>query len=190
MNDKDNSTISEQDTPITEEQTPAVSKAPTEPQKTNGQVGAPLNDVGMLALGELIVSGITAMVYLLLFSVGVFEENRLLTIIMGSLLGSAVIVLNFLILTVSVNRAVNKYIAIRGTAEMDDDAAEKFAAENSMIIQNAMTRSYIIRSVLMLGVLVCAFLISNVFNVIATLIPLVCYRPIIYITELIKNKRR
>lgn len=146
-------------------------------------------EIIVIAAGELVVNLLTLFVYMALHLSGVLESVRYPSVIAGALLGTAVTVINFLILTVNINKAINKYLALRGSRQMDDEEAEKFAGENSMVIQNAMTRSYIIRSLLMLGVLVGAFLLDW-FDVIATLVPLVCYRPIIYLSELIKKNRR
>lgn len=149
------------------------------PQK--GKDNALLFELGIIAFGELVVNLITVLVYALLDKINY-------TVFTGALLGTAVTILNFFILTVSVNNAINKYMALRGTKQMSDEEAEQFAHDNSMVIQNAMTRSYIIRSLLMLGVLVGAFLLKQ-FDVIATLVPLVCYRPIIFVSELLKKRR-
>ena len=86
-----------------------------------------------------------------------------------------------------VNRAVNKYIEERGSKELDDEAAEKFAEDHKMDVQNAMMKSYIFRILLMLGSLALA-LWSGYFNVIATAIPLLAYRPVMYAVEFIKIK--
>ena len=162
------------------EQTPAPQKAPAV-SPTKGKDNALLFELGIIAFGELVVNLITVLVYALLDKINY-------TVFTGALLGTAVTILNFFILTLSVNNAINKYMALRGTKQMSDEEAEQFAHDNSMVIQNAMTRSYIIRSLLMLGVLVGAFLLKQ-FDVIATLVPLVCYRPIIFVSELLKKRR-
>ena len=108
-------------------------------------------------------------------------------VISGAMLGVAVIVLNYLFLTLSVNRAIEGYLALRGDREMDDEEAEKFAAENSMPIQNAIKVSFITRTVTMLGALLIAFL-TGWFNPLATAIPLILFRPLLNIMEIIKGK--
>jgi sensor histidine kinase YesM len=107
----------------------------------------------------------------------------------GALLGGAVTVINFLILSVAIMRAVNGYIADRGDKEMDEEEAEKYAKEHGMAVQNAMTKSYILRMLLMVGALMLAGL-SGWFNIVATVIPLLMYRPILYVMEFIKSKVR
>ncbi|MBE6532203.1 MAG: hypothetical protein E7676_01685 [Ruminococcaceae bacterium] len=108
-------------------------------------------------------------------------------VISGAVLGVAVIVLNYLFLTVSVNRAVNNYLALRGEREMDEEEAAKFAAENSMPIQNAIKTSFITRSATMVLALLVAFL-TKWFHPLATVIPLLSFRPLLHIIETIKGK--
>jgi hypothetical protein len=135
-----------------------------------------------LAIGELIVAALISAVYLL---IGKFDY----TVVTGALLGGAVTVTNFLILSVGINRAISRYIDARGEKEMDDEEAEKYAQENGASVQAAMMKSYLFRMFLMIGSLVLAFL-SGWFAVIATLIPLLMYRPILFSVEFIKTKFR
>ena len=137
-------------------------------------------DTVWLALGELVVSVLIAIGFLIFRS---FSYK----VITGALLGSAVTVVNFLILSVAVNRAVNSYITERGEKEMDEEEAEKYAKEHGMAVQNAMTKSYIIRMALMIGSLVLA-MISGWFSPLATVIPLLTYRPVLYAVEFIKTR--
>lgn len=135
----------------------------------------------LLALLELAVSAIVCVVYLL---IGRYEN----AVLLGTLLGSAVTVANFALLTLTVNRAVDRYLALRGEREMDEEEAEKFANEHAMAVQNAATRSFIIRTLSMLATLVLAFLLTSWFSPIATAIPLLMFRPLLYVLELIKKK--
>lgn len=138
-------------------------------------------DTIYLGIGELVVSLIVVLVYI---AIGLFDT----TVLTGVLLGSIVTVVNFLILSYSVNKAVNQFMELRGDAEMNDEEAADFAKANSLKIQNAVTKSYVLRTALMMGSLVLAF-ITNFFNPIATLIPLIMYKPLLYATEFIKKKR-
>ena len=88
----------------------------------------------------------------------------------------------------SANKAIDEYIKLRGEQEMTDEEAAKFAKENSIKVQNAVTKSYVLRTGLMVGSLVLAF-ITKCFNPIATLIPLVMYKPLLYAVQFIKMKR-
>ena len=139
-------------------------------------------DTVWLALGEVIVAALVAVGFL------IFKRFDY-TVVTGALLGGAVTVVNFLILSIAIMRAVNGYIADRGDKEMDEEEAEKYAKEHGMAVQNAMTKSYILRMLLMIGSLVLAG-VSGWFNIIATVIPLLMYRPILYVTEFIKSKVR
>ena len=137
-------------------------------------------DTVWLALGEVIVAVLVSLVFL------IFGKLNY-TVPLGALLGGAVTVINFLILSVSINRAINGYITERGDKEMDEEEAEKYAKEHGMAVQNAMTKSYLLRMALMIGALVLA-MISGWSSPLATVIPLIMYRPILYVTEFIKIK--
>lgn len=138
-------------------------------------------DTLYLAILEAVVALIIVLVYL---AIGRLQ----FTIVLGAILGAIVTVVNFLILSVTVNNAINKYLALRGDKEMSDEEAEKFAKQNSIKIQNAVSKSYVLRTALMLGTLVLAF-ITKWFDPLAALIPLLMYKPLIYVIEFIKKKR-
>ncbi len=146
-----------------------------------------IKEVAILALGELTVAALTALVYFILSLI--FKETVIFdyTVITGALLGAAVPVINFLILSFAINRAVNRYIEELSGLELDEEGAEKFAAEHKTKIQLAVTRSYIVRTLLMIGTLVLAFLLGC-FNPIATVVPLLMYKPVMYITGYIRSK--
>ena len=135
----------------------------------------------LLTIGEVIVSTLVCLVYLLL---GRLE----LQVVLGTLLGSVVTVANFAVLTFSVNRAVDRYLELRGSREMSEEEAEAFAKEHTMAVQNAATKSLMLRTASMLAALVAAFLLTDLFSVPATAIPLLMFRPILYVLELIKSK--
>ena len=134
---------------------------------------------------EIAVAALTVIIYAVLDILGVASFSW--QVISGALLGVAVIVLNYLFLTLSLNRAIENYLSIRGEGEMDEEEAAKFAAENSMPIQNAIKTSFIIRTVTMLAALLIAF-ITGWFNPIATVAPLLAFRPLLHIMEIIKGK--
>jgi hypothetical protein len=143
----------------------------------------PTSEILLLAVGELIVSLIVTGVYLLL-------DRFSYAVISGCLLGSAVTVFNFVFLSVSVNRAIDKALAGRKEGEMTEEEAQAFAAENQAAVQRAAQGSYLLRQILMLGVLVCAFLLDGWFDVIATLVPLLMFRPLLTVCGLIKSKKQ
>ena len=137
-------------------------------------------------LGELIVSLLTVAGFFvadLIFD-GIFDY----TVVTGALLGAFVVILNFLILSVSINRVVDSYVTERGGREMTEEEAEAFALEHEGRIKLAVSRSYIIRTLLMIGTLVCAFLLEW-FHPLAAAIPLFMYKPVIYLTQLIRSRK-
>ena len=137
-------------------------------------------DTVWLAIGEAIAAALISVVFLL---IGKFNYS----VVTGAVLGGAVTVINFFILSVGINRAINKFVEERGDKEMDEEEADKYAKEHGMTVQNAMMKSYMLRMFLMIGALVLAG-ITGWFDIIATVIPLLMYRPILYVTEFIKTK--
>ena len=129
------------------------------------------------------VAALTVLGYFVvsLFVESVSFDYRVFT---GAALGAAVIILNFLFLSLSVNRAVDEFLALRTSREMTEEEAEAFAAEHSMKIQNTIKTSFIIRTVTMLAALVVAFLI-DVFNPIGAAIPLLAFRPVLTVASVI-----
>ena len=146
----------------------------------------PTREVLILTCGEIIVSGLTVLGYFLASLVfdSVSFSYRPIT---GALLGTLVTVFNFLFLAISVNACVDRVLEARGTVEMDEEEAEKFAAEHSAQIQNRIKASFIVRSLSMIATLVVAFLLDW-FAPIATVIPMLCYKPILMFGEVIRRK--
>lgn len=138
-------------------------------------------DILYLFVGEAVVAAIIVAVYLII-------EQFSYKVLTGAVLGALVVSMNFYILNISVDKTINKYIKERGDSEMTDEEAAKFSSDHKMDVQNEMTKSYIFRSALMIGVLVLA-LITRQFDPIALLLPLVAYKPLIYVSEAIKGKR-
>ena len=144
-----------------------------------------IKDLLPLAIAELTVAALVVLgAFLLGLAKIIAFDYRIIT---GALLGAAVMIVNYMFLALSVDKAIKDFIALRGDKEMDDDEAEKFAAENSMPIQNAIKTSYIIRTVSMIATLVVAFLLDW-FNPLATAIPLLAFRPLLTVIEMIKGK--
>ena len=145
----------------------------------------PKKEILTLALLEVAVAVLTVVVFLVLDALNIYSFSW--NIISGAVLGAAVIVLNYLFLTLSVNRAVDNYLSLRGEREMSEEEAAKFAEENSMPIQNAIKTSFITRTVTILATLVVAF-VTKLFNPIATVIPLLVFRPLVAMCESIRKK--
>ena len=138
-------------------------------------------DILFLAAGELLASLIVVGVFIALDK---FDWR----VITGALIGSVAMVLNFAILSFSVNRAVDRVMKERGTKDMTEEEAEAFAAQHSAEIQNSVRSSYLLRQILILGILVAAVFL-NFANVVAAVIPLVLFRPILMAREAFRKKK-
>ena len=138
-------------------------------------------DLFSIIIGEAAVSAAAAAVFLLL---DVFSYK----VITGVLLGSVVAIFNFIFLTLSINKAVDKFMALRGDGEMSEEDANEFAAKHSGDIQSAQKLSYLIRTFTMLGALVLAF-ISKHFHVIPTVSPLLALQPILIFSQQIRGNK-
>ena len=145
----------------------------------------PSLDITLLTLSEIAVAALVVLGYVIADIA--FDVPFSYRVIAGAALGVIVTVANYVFLTLSVDRAIKNFLSLRGDREMSDEEAEKFASENSAPIQNAIKASFIIRTFTMLVALVVAFLLE-IFSPIATAIPLLAYRPLLYLTELIKGK--
>ncbi len=141
----------------------------------------PLGDIVFLAAGEALASLIIIGVYLLL---GEFDWR----VATGAVIGSAVTVLNFAILSFSVNRAVDRVMEMRGNKEMTEEEANAFALQHSAEIQKSVKSSYLLRQILMLGVLVAAVLLK-VASILPAVIPLLLFRPILMAREAFRKKK-
>ena len=141
----------------------------------------------LLFLAELAVCALTAAVYLLLDLVFT-KEWFSYKVITGSLLGAVTVTLNFIFLSVSTSRAFDRAVSERGNKEMSEEEIEKFTAEHQGKIQNIIKLSYLIRMLSMVGCLVLAFLLFDYFDVIATVVPFLLFRPILSAVALVGNK--
>ena len=140
----------------------------------------PFRETSIIALGELIVSALIIAVFAI---IGKLDY----TVLLGALLGSAVIVLNFLFISIGTNNAIDRIMEIRGNAAMSEEEIAAFTKENTAKLQSTVQLSYFIRLISMLAALVLA-LLTKQFNVIATAIPLFMLRPIIYVSELVRKR--
>ena len=104
-----------------------------------------------LIAGELILSAAVVAVFAIL---GEYSYK----VITGVLLGSTAAIANFVFLTVTINRAVDRFMALRGDGEMSEEEADAFAAKNTGEIQNAQKLSFLLRTFTLLGALVLAFI--------------------------------
>ena len=147
-----------------------------------------LAEVMLILTGELIVSAITAGVYLL---VDKFSDRSVFdyTVITGLLLGTAVVIANYAFLSISVSRAIKKVMALRPEWEMTEEEIIEFSEKNQGIIKNAAATSYIVRTLSMLVTFVLVFtLLDEWFAVVATVVPLLAFRPIIMVSEIFRKR--
>ena len=172
----------------------------------------PIKETLILTLGEAICSLIVCAVFLLIKK---FDY----TVLLGTVIGSVAIILNFLFMSIKVNSAIDQAFMLRdnyvdepssangtatdvpdaeSTAKQDaegseDDAQEKldaamrFANEQSVRVNRIAKISYIIRMATLITLLVVA-LISKWFHPLATVIPMLMFRPIIMAEGLIRSK--
>ena len=141
-----------------------------------------------LLLAELAVSAVVVGIFALLIFVFpdvLFYEAAFYKVITGSVLGVAATTLNFFALCFTVNRAVDKYMTVRGEGEMDDEEAAAFANENAMKVQMEVTKSYVLRTLILVAA--CALLFTKQFDVIAVVVPMLVQRPLIVMIERYKG---
>ena len=167
----------------------------------------PIKETMFILLGEVLVSVLVCIAFLIL-------QKYDISVLLGCLIGSAVIVLNFFFMSVAVNRAIDDAFSLRenyvdepsaspvpeeaesSEADAEDeengeeklDAAMRFAKEQSVRINRISKTSYIIRTATVVLALVVA-LISGWFHPIATVIPMLMFRPLIMADGLIRRKK-
>ena len=142
-------------------------------------------EVTAVAIGELIAAALTVLVYFLVSLI--FDVSFTWRVPLGALLGALVITLNFLFMSLSINKRVDEFVKIRGSVEMSEEEAEKFAAEHSVRIQNILKTSFIVRTLTMLLTLILAFVL-DCFDPIATIVPILAYRIVIMFSTKIIEK--
>ena len=80
-------------------------------------------------------------------------------------------------------------MALRPEGEMSDEQIMEFAANNQGTIKNAAAFSYIFRTLTMLLTFILAFtILRRWFAVLATVIPLLAFRPIIMVGEFFRKR--
>lgn len=140
----------------------------------------PVVELILLCIGEAAVSALTVIFY---FLIGKFNY----TVITGVILGSAVIMLNFIFLSLAINRAFDGILAERGAGSMDEEQAARFADEQKSRLSRAIQLSNTARTLSIVAVLAAAFFTGQ-FNAIATLIPIIAFRPLLLLCGLVKKK--
>ena len=144
-------------------------------------------EILFLSLGEAAVAILTVLGFLAVHFIASEREIFDYTVVTGAALGAVTVIINFLILSLSTTRAINAYVAEIGDRVLTEEEAEEFARAHKAKVQLAFTRSYLIRTATTFGVLVLAFVLEW-FNPIAAAIPLLMYKPVLYVIQLIKRK--
>lgn len=144
-----------------------------------------IKDMAPMAVGEVAVILATMIGAGILHLLDVYTFN--FSILTGVLLGAVIAISNFAFLTISVDRAINDFIALRGDKEMDEEEAAAFAKKNAASMQNAIKTSFIIRTASMAVALVVAF-ITTWFNPLATAIPMFAFRPLLTVADALMKK--
>ena len=140
----------------------------------------PMRELLAILIGEALTSSVICGVYLII-------KKYTYKVLLGVLLGSAVTLLNFLVLSIMTNRVINSFLEARGDAELTDEEAEALALKFQGRVQNQIRISFIVRTAVLAATLIVAFLVE-VFEVLPTVIPLLMLRPILTVSELIKRK--
>lgn len=138
----------------------------------------PKKEFIILSIGEALCALVTILGFWGVSILKIFEFEFTYQVITGALLGAVVILFNFIFLSMSVNKAVDEYMALRGEREMTDEEAEAFAEKHSMLIQNAVKKSFIVRVISIAATLVVAFILDW-FHPLATIVPIIAYHPIL-----------
>jgi hypothetical protein len=140
----------------------------------------PMRELLAILIGEALTSSVICGVYLII-------KKYTYKVLLGVLLGSAVTLLNFLVLSIMTNRVINSFLEARGDAELTDEEAEALALKFQGRVQNQIRISFIVRTAVLAATLIVAFIVE-VFEVLPTVIPLLMLRPILTVSELIKRK--
>ncbi len=149
----------------------------------------PIVETIVIAIGEIIASAITCLIFLI---AGGWEIHY--SVFTGSALGIVIMLANFLVLAISTNIAIDRAMEERGNKEFTDEEAEEFAAKHKAKIALISRASFFLRAASMVAALVVAFLIKDgngddVFNVIATLVPLLAFYPIVFVSQMLIQRR-
>ena len=149
----------------------------------------PIVETIVIAIGEIIASAITCLIF---FIAGGWEIHY--SVFTGSALGIVIMMANFFVLAISTNIAIDRAMAERGNKEFTDEEAEEFAAKHKAKIALISRISFFLRAGSMIVALVLALVLRDrndmrVFDVIATLVPLVAFYPIVFVSQMLIQRR-
>ena len=151
----------------------------------NKKKGSLLSDLVPMITGESVVVALVCIGFIIIHFLGLYEYS--LSVVLGALLGAAVMVINYAILILAVDKEIKRFIENRPEGEMSEEDAHLYAKKQMNSVQNAMKISSIIRLASIVATLVVAF-ITGWFNPVAAAIPMFAFRFILTASEMIKSK--
>ena len=146
----------------------------------DGKTRFPATETAVLAIGEALLAAVVCLVYFLL---GKFS----FPVLLGALLGALLAVGNFLLLTLSVNRAVDRILSERGEGAMSEEESADFAAAHQGQVAAAVRFSFLLRMLGLAAILIAGFL-SGWFDALATLITLLPWRAFLSLGGILGKK--
>lgn len=138
-----------------------------------------------MIVGEAVVVALVCLGFGIIHFTGLYDFNY--RVVLGAVLGAVVIIINHALLILAVDREIKKFIKNRPEGEMSEEELQLYTKKQSTSIQGAMRISSMIRTASILVMLVIAF-ITKWFNPIATAIPMLAFRIIITVSELIRSR--
>lgn len=139
------------------------------------------HETAKLAIGQLAVSLLTVLVYIL---IGRFSH----TVVVGVLAGSAVTLLNFFLLAASVNRVFDDMMEKRGDAEMNEEEIAAFTEQYRAQAALKTQGSLLLRTLLLIAVPVACFLLPFADGI-ASLVPLLTERPVLAVGAWLTSRK-
>lgn len=134
----------------------------------------------LLTACELSVCALTVLVYYLIGQLSV-------PVISGGLLGAAVMIGNFVALALISSHSLDRVLAERRDGQMSEEELLAFVGEHEARLKLRIRLSQTVRMLMMLAVLVVA-LLTPWFDVIATLVPMLLFRPCLMLIGLLMNR--
>ncbi len=140
-----------------------------------------LFSVGLLTVLELLAGALTVLVFALFHA----DVPR---VCHGVGLGIAVTLLNFVLLSVLTQRAVDAALLGFEGKEHTEEEIAAFTAQNESAIKAKLAASQLFRYALMFGALLLSYFLDGYFLVYATLVPFLLFRPLLIAANMIGEK--
>lgn len=134
------------------------------------------------------VAGLTAMMLLVFLLLKQFDYS----VVLGAVLGACAAIGNFFLMALAVQQAAEKMNGVEAASNAEDadpeSEAEKLLEERKKQAKRSMKRSYYGRLLLIAAVAVAAVYVPF-FNPLAALIPLLFPRIVIFLFQMIVNRK-